>query len=184
MHLNGRHDAAKETQLFDRVLQRNGVDHSREHAHVVGRDAVHVDGLLRDATKEVAAADDDADLAAERVNGGNLSSHFVNKDGVDAETAACGQCFARDLEEDSFVHVRFKYRMRSRDEEAEFRGPCPAAAGPAQRLRASTRELRFRSAIRRLSIRRVVPSLAAMATKVPGTASATGNSVSGSTTAR
>jgi hypothetical protein len=37
----------------------------------------------------------------------------VDKDGVDAKTAACGQGFARELEEDSFVHVRTKYRMRS-----------------------------------------------------------------------
>jgi hypothetical protein len=35
----------------------------------------------------------------------------VDEDGVDAKTLACGQGFSRDLEEDSFVHVRTKYRM-------------------------------------------------------------------------
>jgi hypothetical protein len=37
----------------------------------------------------------------------------VDEDGVDAEALACGQGFSRDLEEDSFVHVRTKYRMRA-----------------------------------------------------------------------
>ncbi len=68
---------------------------------MVGGDAVHVDGLLGYAAKEVAAADDDADLAAERVNGGDFRSYFVNEDGVDAETTACGQGFSGELEEDS-----------------------------------------------------------------------------------
>src|ERR1700722_11854707 len=111
VHLDRRHDAAMQAALLDGVLQGDGVDNGGEHAHVVCGDAVHVDGLLGYSAKEVAASDDDANLAAESVNGCNLLGYFVDKDCVDAKTAACGQCFARELEEDSFVHVRTKYRM-------------------------------------------------------------------------
>jgi hypothetical protein len=78
---------------------------------VVGGDAIHVDGLLGDATKEIASSDDDANLATEGVNGGDFGGDFVDEDSVNAETLACSQGFSRDLEEDSFVHVRTKYRM-------------------------------------------------------------------------
>ena len=94
VHLDGGHDTTEEAELFDSVLKGDGVDDGGEHAHVVGGDAVHVDGLLGDATEEVASADDDAYLAAESVNGGDLGSYFVDEDGVDAKTFACGQSFA------------------------------------------------------------------------------------------
>ena len=42
----------------------------------------------------------------------NLCGYFVNEDGIDAETCACGEGFSGELEEDSLVHVRSKYRMR------------------------------------------------------------------------
>ena len=78
---------------------------------MIGGYAIHVDGLLGDAAEEVASADDDGDLAAEGVDVGDLFGYFVDEDCVDAEAGTCGQSFARELEEDSFVHVRFKYRM-------------------------------------------------------------------------
>ena len=52
---------------------------------MVGGDAVHVDGLLGDTAKEVASSDDDANFAAEGVDGGDFSGNFVDEDGVDAE---------------------------------------------------------------------------------------------------
>ena len=79
---------------------------------MIGGDAVHVDGLLGDAAKEVPASNDDADLASQSVDSGDLGGYFVNEDGVDAETRACSEGFSGQLEEDSFVHVRTKYRMR------------------------------------------------------------------------
>jgi len=111
VHLDGGHDAAEEAELLDGVLKGYCIDDCRQHAHVVGGDAVHVDSLLGDAAEEVSASDDDADLAAEGVNSGYFCGYFVDKDCINAEAFACGQGFARDLEEDSFVHVRTKYRM-------------------------------------------------------------------------
>jgi hypothetical protein len=111
VHLNRRHHPAKQPELFNGVLERDRVDYRGKHAHVVGGNPVHVDRLLGDSAKEVASADDDADLAAERVDGGDFCGNFMDEDSIDAEALARGQGFSRDLEEDSFVHVRTKYRM-------------------------------------------------------------------------
>lgn len=94
VHLDGRHDTAEEAELFDGVLKSYCIDDCREHAHVVGGDAVHVDGLLGDTSEEVSSAYDDAYFAAEGVNGGDFCGYFVDKDGVDAKALACGQGFA------------------------------------------------------------------------------------------
>jgi hypothetical protein len=77
---------------------------------VVGCDAVHVDGLLGDSAEEVSAADDDSNLAPESVDGCDLGGHSLNEYGVNAETCACGKGFSGEFEEDSFVHVKTKYR--------------------------------------------------------------------------
>jgi len=94
MHLDGAHDAAVEASFFDGILERDGIDDGREHSHVIGRDAVHVDGLLGDSAKEVSPSNDDPDLAAEGVGGCNLFGYFVDKYGVDTEAAACRQGFS------------------------------------------------------------------------------------------
>jgi hypothetical protein len=75
---------------------------------MVGSDAVHVDGLFGDATEEVAAADDDADLAAGAGGFGDLGRDCVDEDGVDTEATAGGQGFSGELEEDTLVHSGFK----------------------------------------------------------------------------
>ena len=54
--------------LLERVLQRERVDDGREHAHVVGGRAVHAARARRQAAEDVAAADDDAGLDAERLD--------------------------------------------------------------------------------------------------------------------
>jgi hypothetical protein len=93
---------------------------------VVGGYAVHVYGLLGYSAEEVTSADDDADLAAKCVNCGYFCGYLMDEYGVDAETFASGQSFAGDLEEDSFVHVRFKYRMERVGSSLDFgRTPPP-----------------------------------------------------------
>jgi hypothetical protein len=111
MHLDRGHHAAEKSSLFNSILQSDGIDDSREHAHVIGGHPVHVDRLLGHAAEEVTTSDDDADLAAKCVNVCDLLGYFVNENGVDTEASACGQGFSGELEEDSFVHVRSKYRM-------------------------------------------------------------------------
>jgi len=104
VHRDGRHHAAEEAGLFDGVLKSDGIDDGRQHAHMVGGDAVHVDGLLGDAAEEVAAADDDGDLATGTGDLGNLIGDRADEDGIDAEAAARGQGFSRELEEYTLIH--------------------------------------------------------------------------------
>jgi hypothetical protein len=61
---------------------------------VIGGDAIHIDGLLGNAAKEISSTDDDSDLTAECVNGGEFFGYFVDENGVDSKASACGQSFA------------------------------------------------------------------------------------------
>ena len=78
IHLNRGLHARVDPLLLERVLQRQRVDHRGQHAHVIGGDAVHVLGLLGDAAKEIAAADDDRDLHAQFVNVGQFGRDLVD----------------------------------------------------------------------------------------------------------
>ena len=71
--------------LFERVLQGQGVDHRGQHAHVVGRDAIHVLRRRRHAAEEVAAADHQADLDAGLGDLGDLGRQLVDPLRIDAE---------------------------------------------------------------------------------------------------
>jgi hypothetical protein len=53
-----------------------------------------VDGLLGDAAKEVAAANDDANLTAGAGCFGDFMGHCVDEQSVDTETPASGQGFS------------------------------------------------------------------------------------------
>ncbi len=64
--------AGLDVLLLERVLERQRVEHRREHPHVVARGAVHAFGGLGEATVDVAAADHDRDLHAAAVDGRDL----------------------------------------------------------------------------------------------------------------
>ena len=48
--------------LLERVLERQRIQHRRDHAHVVGGGAVHALAAGGESAPDVAAADDDGDL--------------------------------------------------------------------------------------------------------------------------
>ena len=64
---------------------REGVDHGREHPHVVALRAVHPRAGALEAAEDVPAADDDADLHAEGVDLGELGGRGADDGAVDAE---------------------------------------------------------------------------------------------------
>ncbi len=64
--------------LFQRILQRQRIDHRRQHAHVIGGDPVHVLGLLRYAAEKVSSAHHDRQLHAQLVNVGQFGGNFVD----------------------------------------------------------------------------------------------------------
>jgi hypothetical protein len=65
LHLDRRQHARVRAARFQRVLQRQRVDHRRQHPHVVGVRAVHA---RRAAPEDVAAADHQRDLDAQAVD--------------------------------------------------------------------------------------------------------------------
>jgi hypothetical protein len=71
---------------------------------VVGRYAIHVDGLFGDAAKEVATANDNADLAAGARRLGDFIGDCADEQSVDTEATASSQGFSGELEEDAFIH--------------------------------------------------------------------------------
>ena len=80
---------------------------------MISSDTIHIDGLLRHTAKKIAAANNNTNLAAQRMRIRNFLSNFVDEHCINAEAAACSQGLSGDLQKDSFVHVRSKYRMRS-----------------------------------------------------------------------
>ncbi len=89
--------------LLERVLQGEGVDDRRQHAHVVGGGPVHAARAGRQPAEDVAAADDDRRFDAHRLNGANVVGDASGHGRVDAELLLAHQGFARELQEDPFV---------------------------------------------------------------------------------
>ena len=103
VHLDGGHHARGDARLFERVLQRQGVDHRGQHAHVVGRDAVHVLRRRGHAAEEIAAAHHQSDLDAGLGHFGDFGRQAFHSLRIDAERAAAGQHLAAQLEKDALV---------------------------------------------------------------------------------
>ena len=89
--------------LLERVLQRQRVDHRRQHAHVVGGGAVHAARAGGDAAEDVAAADDDGGLDAHALDLGDVLGDLRRDGRVDAVGLLAHQGFAGEFEEDALV---------------------------------------------------------------------------------
>ena len=95
--------------LFERVLQRQRVDHGGQHAHVIGGDAVHAAGRGGHAAKEVAAAHHHADLNAGCRHFGDFARQRSHPLRIDAEGGRAGQHFAAQLEQNALVARPSRY---------------------------------------------------------------------------
>ena len=104
VHFDRRLHPGVNALLLQRVLQRQRVDHSSQHAHVVGGDAVHFTRLLGHAAKEISAADHNRDVDTEGVNVRQFGGNFMNAEGVDAEALVRGQGLAGELEQNALEH--------------------------------------------------------------------------------
>ena len=90
--------------LLDGALQRQSVHNGGEHADRICAGALDPLVGALDAAKEVAAADNHADLAADAGDLGDLPSHGLDKDSINTESAAGGQGFTGKLQKHTFVH--------------------------------------------------------------------------------
>src|SRR5262249_21134793 len=73
-----------------------------QHTHMVGGDAVHLLGLLRDATKEVPPADDDGGLHPECMHVGQFASNLMDAGCVNAKATLGSKGFTGELEQNTF----------------------------------------------------------------------------------
>ena len=83
-------------------MQRKGVDHRREHAHIVGGGTVHAGLFVHLAAPDVSAADDDGNRNAGTTHVGNFIGHGARRVDVNAGIGS-GERFAGDLEENAVV---------------------------------------------------------------------------------
>src|SRR5262245_19897093 len=82
-HLYRGDDAGEDVQLFERVLQRDGVHHRRQHSHVIGGGAIHSRRARLQPAKDVSPADDQRDFDAQIVHLFDFLRYAENYLGVD-----------------------------------------------------------------------------------------------------
>jgi hypothetical protein len=101
---NGLPVAGRYAHPLERVLQREGVDHRREHAHVVALRAVHALASAAQPAEDVAPADHEGDLHAGRVHVAELLRGCLQHGSVDARpTLLAAQGLAAEFDHDPFV---------------------------------------------------------------------------------
>ncbi len=109
-HLDRRRDSGRDAVVLERVLQRERVDHRRQHAHVVGCGPVHALGARREAAEQVAAADDNRRLDAERLNLEDVFGDLGRDRRIDSELLLAHQGFTGKLQQNALVggsgHIR------------------------------------------------------------------------------
>jgi hypothetical protein len=103
VHRDGGLDAGLDAHLLEAVHDGQAVDDGGEHAHVVAGGAVDAALGALEAAEDVAAANDDADLAAEVVDFLHLFAHPLEGGGVDGLGALAAQHLAAQLEDDALV---------------------------------------------------------------------------------
>src|SRR5439155_8451153 len=101
-HLERRLDAGCLAEALQGVLEREGVDHRAEHAHVVGLRLVHADAGTAGAAPDVAAADHDGDVDVELgLDGLDLPSDLEHDVAVDGVAVRIGERLSRQLQDDA-----------------------------------------------------------------------------------
>ena len=84
----------RHADLLQRILQRQTVDHGRQHAHGIGAGAVHADLARYRAAKNIAAADHQREFAAEILDLFDFLGKCLDGIAVDAEIAGAGKHLA------------------------------------------------------------------------------------------
>jgi hypothetical protein len=101
LHRDRRLHPGGQVELLQRVLDRERVQHRRDHAHVVGRRPVHADRHALEAPEDVPGAHDDRDVDAAVVGLLHLAGDPGDAHGVDAVGLVPHQRHARELQDDA-----------------------------------------------------------------------------------
>ena len=102
-HRDGGLHPGGNAAFLQRRLHGQRVHHRGQHAHVVRLGAFHAAGGAGDATKDVAAADHDADLHAHADDIADIGGDGADGVVVEAEFASAHQGLARQLQQDALV---------------------------------------------------------------------------------
>jgi hypothetical protein len=100
-HLYRGDDAGEDVQLFERVLQRDGVHHRRQHTHVIGGGAVHAPRARLQPAEDVSPADDQRDFDAKVMHLFDFLSYADNHLGIDPISDLSHKRFAAEFEKNS-----------------------------------------------------------------------------------
>ena len=103
LHPDRRHHPCFHAGPFERVLQSQGIDHGRQHAHVVGGHPIHTLLAGHRPPHDVATADDQAEADARRLNLADLAGQLLNDSRLDAEPPVSGERLSGDLHERSRI---------------------------------------------------------------------------------
>ena len=91
---------------LEAVLDGQRIHHRGEHAHVVGGTAFHAAGRPGHAAEDVARADDQGQIDAQRPDGADLLGEESDHGGADAVGAVAHQSLAADLQQYSLEFHR------------------------------------------------------------------------------
>ena len=103
MHFYRAHHSSERVLILKRVLQRDRVEHSREHSHVISGRAVQALCRKRQSAKNVTTADYYGDFYGEIMNVIDLLGYSSDGGGIDPVALVSHQRLARELEQYSLV---------------------------------------------------------------------------------
>ena len=89
--------------LFERILQRQGIDDRGDHAHVIGGRSVHAARARRQAAENVAAADHDGSLHAQTLQLRDVFGNPRRDNGIHAICLVAHERFAGKFQENASV---------------------------------------------------------------------------------
>jgi hypothetical protein len=113
MHLNGAHQTREASGFFQRVRQRQTIDHRGEHPHVVARRAIDRQLFLTRASKNIPAAYDDRYLHAQLADRFHFARHALNCFGMNSGIERPLQRLSGEFQYDAFVDGTALLRRRS-----------------------------------------------------------------------
>ena len=105
-HVDRAQQARDDALLFERVLQREAVDHRGQHAHVVAGGAVDRKGFLARAAEDISSAHDNGHLNAQVADFLHFAGNAVNGFGVNAEALRTLKGFSGKFQNDASVNGR------------------------------------------------------------------------------